>query len=121
VGPSSTAVTSTVLRRTVMVARPARRKLRSQSTSLKGAVSQRLSAPATTVTGVVYGRRLLRPRVVISALRSSGTPSARRNRAIGLNSGTQAGTLVAVSGAANQSILSCPLPYSSSDACIDRG
>ena len=42
-------------------------------------------------TGVVRGRPLLRPRMVISALRPNGTPAASRNLRIGLKNVTYEG------------------------------
>ena len=80
-------------RRMVMVARPAARRFRTQWTSPQGDQTQRLSATSMIARGVVRGRPLFRPRMVISPLKPSGTPAASRRLAIGLKSGTSRGTL----------------------------
>ena len=47
-------------------------------------------------TGVVRGRPLFRPRMVMSPLKPSGTPAANRNLAIGLNTVTYGGARAAL-------------------------
>src|SRR5438445_13470468 len=85
IGSISTEDTSTFRRRIVIVARPAARKLRTQLTSPNGAISQPLPELSTTVTGVLRGTPVFRPRIVISTLGPIGTPAASRRRAMGLN------------------------------------
>src|SRR5438445_3658286 len=114
IGSISTEDTSTFRRRIVIVARPAARRLRSQLTSPNGAISQRLPALSTTVTGVVRGTPVVRPRIVISTFGPIGTPAFNRSRATGLNSGIQAGTRVDLSGLGNGHLPSLPWSLSKS-------
>ena len=90
VGSSSVARDLLVRPRTVMVARPAARRLRTQWTSPHGAQTQRRPATSMIATGVVRGRPLFRPRMVMSPLKPSGTPAASRALAIGLKIVTHA-------------------------------
>jgi hypothetical protein len=76
--------TSSFRRRTVMVARPAARRFRTHWTSPQGAQTQRLPETSMIATGVVRGRPLFRPRMVMSPLGPIGTPAANRNLTIGL-------------------------------------
>ena len=94
VGPSSTAVTSSFRRPTLMVARPAARRLRTQLTSPKGAIRPRLPEFSAIVTGVVRGRPVLRPRIVRRTSGPIGTPAASRGLAMKLKKGTHEGTRV---------------------------
>ena len=71
-----------------MVARPAARRLRTQWTSPHGDQTQRLPATSMIATGVVRGRPLFRPRMVMSPLKPIGTPAASRDLAIGLKNVT---------------------------------
>jgi hypothetical protein len=50
-----------------------------------GAQTQRLPETSMIATGVVRGRPLFRPRMVMSPLKPIGTPAANRNLTIGLN------------------------------------
>ena len=78
-------------RRNVIVARPAARRLRTHWTSPHGAQTQRLPETSMIATGVVRGRPLFRPRMVMSPLKPSGTPAAKRNLATGPKRGTYQG------------------------------
>src|SRR2546423_10498549 len=91
-GPNAPAVPSSCRRPTVMVARPAARRLRPQLTSPKGLISPRLPEFSQIVTGVERGKPLLRPRTVMSTSGPIGTPAAKRSLAMGLKNGTQDGT-----------------------------
>src|SRR5262249_14164878 len=86
VGSSSVALTSSFRRRTVTVAQPAARRLRTHWTSPQGAQTQRLPETSMIATGVVRGRPLFRPRMVMSPLGPNGRPVARRSLEIGLRS-----------------------------------
>src|SRR5439155_17368014 len=90
--PSSTAITVSDLRPTERVARPAARRLRTQWTSPKGLMSPRLPPNSQSVTGVVRGRPLRRPRTVRRTSGPIGTPAARSRRATTLKYGTHRGT-----------------------------
>ena len=92
VGSSSVAMTSSSRRRTVMVARPAARRLRTQSTSPHGAQTQRLPPTSMIAKPVVRGRPLFRPRMVTSRLGPIGTPATRRTFRIGLKNRIRRGT-----------------------------
>ncbi len=65
-GSSSVAATSSVRPRTVRVARPAARRLRTHWTSPHGDQIQRLPEASMIAIGVVRGRPLFRPRTVTS-------------------------------------------------------
>src|SRR5919202_1263045 len=111
VGSSSVAVTSSFRRRTLMVARPAARRLRTHWTSPQGAQTHRRPAPSMMANGVVRGRPLFRPRMVTRALGPSGTPAATRTFAIGPKNVTHAGAAAAL---AMRSLM-CVAP-----SCVDR-
>ncbi len=85
---SSVAVTSSVRRPAVIVAVPAARRLRTQSTSPNGAQIQRLPECSTMASGVVRGRPLVRPRMVTSTLGPMGVPARSSRRAKTLKNGT---------------------------------
>ena len=93
IGSSSVARTSSVLPRTVIVARPEARRLRTQWTSPHGAQTHRRPENSTIAIGFVRGRPLVRPRMVISPFGPSGTPARSRNRASGLKILTHHGAL----------------------------
>ena len=79
-----------------MVACRAARRLRTQWTSPQGAQTNRLPETEMIATGVVRGRPLLRPGIVISPLKPIGTPAANNALRIGLNSETCSGTRAAL-------------------------
>src|SRR5918992_1234782 len=67
-----------------MVARPAARIFLTHWTSPQGAQTHRRPETSMIATGVVRGRPLFRPRMLMSPLKPIGTPVAKRNVAIGL-------------------------------------
>jgi hypothetical protein len=75
---SSVALICSPRRRTVIVARPAARKLRTQLTSPQGANTQRRPETSMIATGVVRGRPPLRPRIVMSPLGPSGNTGGQQ-------------------------------------------
>ena len=93
VGSTTVAVTSSLRPRTEIVAEPAARRLRTHWTSPQGAQTQRLPEAAMIATGVVRGRPLFRPRMVMSPLKPIGTPAANKGLASGLKNETDRGTL----------------------------
>src|ERR687888_2017289 len=88
---SSVARTSSFLPLTVMVARPAARRLRTHWTSPQGAHTQRRPEAWTIATGVVLGAPLLRPRTVRRPFGPSGRPARRSALVSGFHKATHRG------------------------------
>ena len=109
-GSSSVARTSSFRPRKVICAPPAARRLRTQLTSPQGDQTQRLPETWMIAMGVVRGRPLFRPRMVMSPLKPIGIRVPNRDLVIGVKIVTHHGAPAARSAALLIPSLICVAP-----------